>query len=86
MLLFIISFKIFLETIVGVNKYRLDHEDAVEVLAIDNTKVRESQINRLKKIRETRDTAKVTVQKTLKTSMLLEPTMFILKFFDDYIG
>ena len=76
----IISFKICSETIVGVNKYRLDHEDAVEVLAIDNTKVRESQINRLKKIRETRDTAKVTVQKTLKTSMLLELTMFIIKF------
>lgn len=43
------------EVIVGVNKYRLQEEELVDVLAIDNTKVRESQSARLKKIRETRD-------------------------------
>ncbi|XP_029641836.1 methylmalonyl-CoA mutase, mitochondrial isoform X1 [Octopus sinensis] len=43
------------EVIVGVNKYRLKEEDTVDVLAIDNTKVLESQINRLKMVRETRD-------------------------------
>lgn len=33
-----------LEIIVGVNKYRLDKEETVEVLAIDNTAVRNSQV------------------------------------------
>ena len=32
------------ETIVGINKYRLDHEDPIETLEVDNTAVRESQI------------------------------------------
>ena len=45
--------------IVGVNKYRLKEEELVDVLAIDNTKVRESQAARLKKIRETRDSQNV---------------------------
>ncbi|ESO10878.1 hypothetical protein HELRODRAFT_97089 [Helobdella robusta] len=47
------------ETIVGVNKYRPAKPEYVEVLTIDNTKVREQQIARLKHIRETRDNAKV---------------------------
>ena len=38
------------EVIVGINKYQLDHEDMVEVLAIDNEAVREKQIARLKKV------------------------------------
>ena len=33
------------EVIVGVNKYRLPKEDLVEVLSIDNTAVRESQVH-----------------------------------------
>lgn len=47
------------ETIVGLNKYRLDHEEALDILAIDNTAVREAQIKKLKKLRENRDNAKV---------------------------
>ncbi|KAM9356239.1 methylmalonyl-CoA mutase, mitochondrial [Pholidichthys leucotaenia] len=43
------------EVIVGVNKYRLEKEETVEVLAIDNTIVRQKQIEKLKKIRESRD-------------------------------
>ncbi|MEM6376200.1 MAG: methylmalonyl-CoA mutase family protein, partial [Pseudomonadota bacterium] len=43
------------EVIVGVNKYRLDQEDPIDLLDIDNTAVRESQIKRLDKIRATRD-------------------------------
>ncbi|KAJ8275405.1 hypothetical protein COCON_G00100300 [Conger conger] len=43
------------EVIVGVNKYRLDKEESVEVLAIDNTAVRNKQIEKLKRVRETRD-------------------------------
>jgi methylmalonyl-CoA mutase len=33
------------ETIVGVNKYGLENEEDVDVLFVDNTKVRESQIS-----------------------------------------
>lgn len=43
------------ETIVGVNKYRLDKEDPIEILEVDNEKVRELQIERLRKLREERD-------------------------------
>ena len=43
------------EVIVGVNKYRPANPERVEVLDIDNTAVRESQIARLKRVRETRD-------------------------------
>uniref|UniRef100_A0A8C9RHN5 Methylmalonyl-CoA mutase, mitochondrial n=1 Tax=Scleropages formosus TaxID=113540 RepID=A0A8C9RHN5_SCLFO len=43
------------EVIVGVNKYRLEKEESVEVLAIDNTSVRNKQIEKLKKVRESRD-------------------------------
>ena len=44
------------ETIVGVNKYRLEKEETnFDVLKIDNSKVRESQINRINSIRASRD-------------------------------
>ncbi|WP_372615153.1 methylmalonyl-CoA mutase [Aquicoccus sp.] len=45
------------EVIVGVNKYRKDKEDPIDILDVDNVKVRESQIARLEKIRATRDDA-----------------------------
>ncbi len=47
------------ETIVGVNKYRLDQEDPIEILEVDNTSVRISQIERLNKLKAERDNAKV---------------------------
>ena len=47
------------DVIVGVNKYRLDKADPIEILEVDNVKVREQQIARLKQIRATRDGAKV---------------------------
>ncbi|MEK7346476.1 MAG: methylmalonyl-CoA mutase [Pseudomonadota bacterium] len=47
------------DVIVGVNKYKLAKEDAMDSLSIDNVKVRDGQIERLKHIRATRDTAKV---------------------------
>ncbi|RVT54047.1 methylmalonyl-CoA mutase [Rubrivivax albus] len=47
------------DVIVGVNKYKLQQQDAVEILEVDNVKVREAQIARLEKIKATRDTAKV---------------------------
>ncbi len=45
------------EVIVGVNKYRLAEEDPIDILDIDNSAVRLSQIARLEKIRATRDGA-----------------------------
>ncbi|HMG50327.1 MAG TPA: methylmalonyl-CoA mutase [Inquilinus sp.] len=45
------------QTIVGVNKYVPEKPDHVEVLAIDNSAVRDSQVARLKQIRATRDDA-----------------------------
>ena len=46
------------DVIVGVNKYRLASEDQLETLEVDNHAVREGQIARLKRVRETRDEAK----------------------------
>ncbi|MHA1597930.1 MAG: methylmalonyl-CoA mutase [Alphaproteobacteria bacterium] len=43
------------ETVIGVNKYALDDEAPIDTLEIDNDAVREAQITRLKKIRESRD-------------------------------
>jgi methylmalonyl-CoA mutase len=43
------------ETIVGVNKYHPDHEDPFDILEVDNTAVRDSQIRRLRQIRATRN-------------------------------
>lgn len=47
------------EKIVGVNLYRLGTEAKMDILEVDNTSVREQQVNRLKAIRESRDTEKV---------------------------
>lgn len=46
------------ETIVGVNKYRLDKEDPIDILDVDNTAVREEQVAQLKKLRAERDNAR----------------------------
>ncbi len=43
------------ETIVGVNKYRLEKEDPIEILEVDNTAVRLSQIKRLQHIKQNRN-------------------------------
>ena len=48
------------DVIVGVNKYKLNTEDAVDILQIDNVKVRDGQIERLKIIKSQRDTTAVT--------------------------
>ena len=45
------------EVVVGVNKYRKDREDPIDILDVDNVKVRASQIARLDRIRATRDEA-----------------------------
>jgi len=45
------------QVIVGVNKYRLQKEDKIDILDVDNVAVREAQIARLENIRSTRDQA-----------------------------
>ena len=47
------------DKIIGINEYRLEHEDPIEILDVDNTKVRESQIARLKDLRAHRNEAAV---------------------------
>jgi methylmalonyl-CoA mutase len=48
------------DVIVGVNKYKLETEDAIDTLSIDNVAVRENQVARLKDIRASRDSAAVS--------------------------
>ncbi len=43
------------EVVVGVNKYRPTREDHIEILDVDNIKVREAQVARLERVRATRD-------------------------------
>jgi methylmalonyl-CoA mutase len=47
------------DIIVGVNRYQLEKEDPIDILEVDNTKVRESQLKRLKVLRETRNPERV---------------------------
>ena len=47
------------DIIVGVNKYRLDKEDPLQILDVDNDMVRKQQIERLNQIKATRDNDKV---------------------------
>jgi methylmalonyl-CoA mutase len=52
------------QIIIGVNKYRLEKEDPIDILEVDNTAVREQQIARLQEVRNRRDEA--AVQKALE--------------------
>ncbi|MFC4769701.1 methylmalonyl-CoA mutase [Effusibacillus consociatus] len=47
------------EAIIGVNKFRLEKEDPLDILEVDNSAVREAQIKRLKELRANRDKARV---------------------------
>ena len=47
------------DTIVGVNKYRLDKEDPIDTLEVDNSAVRAAQLARLEQLRKNRDENKV---------------------------
>lgn len=51
------------EIIIGVNKYRLEQEDAIDILNIDNTVVRQKQMERLDKVKANRN--EKAVQKAL---------------------
>ena len=47
------------DIIVGVNQYRLEKEDPIDILEVDNTAVRQSQLDRLAQVRKERDPKKV---------------------------
>ena len=47
------------QTIVGTNKYRLEKEDPIDILEVDNTAVREAQIRRLQELKANRNQAEV---------------------------
>jgi methylmalonyl-CoA mutase len=48
------------DIIVGLNKYKPDRDDPVDILEVDNTAVREAQVRRLNKLKAERDNGKVT--------------------------
>ena len=60
------------DSIVGVNKYRLEKEDPLQILDVDNQMVRRQQIEQLEKIKASRDTEKV--QLSLKKLTLCAQT------------
>ncbi|MDX9696198.1 MAG: methylmalonyl-CoA mutase [Bacteroidales bacterium] len=47
------------DTIVGINKYRLEKEDPIDILDVDNTAVREAQLKRLAKLKAERNNTEV---------------------------
>lgn len=51
------------QTIIGINKYRLEHEDPIDILEVDNTSVLNQQVESLKQLRANRD--EKAVQKAL---------------------
>jgi methylmalonyl-CoA mutase len=48
------------EVIIGVNRYRLEEEEQLEILNIDNTAVRTMQLEKLKKLKDSRDEKEVS--------------------------
>lgn len=58
------------ETIVGVNKYKLDKEEPIDILEVDNEKVRKTQIKRLERLRSERneDEVQATLQAITKAA------------------
>jgi methylmalonyl-CoA mutase len=60
------------DIIVGVNKYRLEKEDPLQILDVDNQMVRRQQIEQLKRIKASRETEKV--QNSLKKLTLCAQT------------
>ncbi len=68
------------DSIIGVNKYRLKKEDPLQILDVDNQKVRAAQIERLKHIKKTRDKQKVkqTLLKLTKSAKTGEENLLAL--------
>ncbi len=62
------------QTIVGINKYRLDHEDPIDILEIDNTEVRKEQCARLEQLRAGRDEEAVKAALAEITEVVKDPS------------
>ena len=60
------------QKIIGINEYRLEHEDPIDILEIDNTAVREQQVARLAELRANRDEAAVQAALNEITGALLQ--------------
>ena len=67
------------DVIVGVNKYKLDKEELVDVLVIDNDKVRDNQIERLNSIKASRDSKKVAAALEALTKAAADQTGNLLE-------
>jgi methylmalonyl-CoA mutase len=67
------------DTIVGVNKYRLEEETPMDILSIDNNDVRQQQINRLTKLKANRNAAEVEESLNTITKAATEGTGNILE-------
>ncbi len=68
-----------LDKIVGVNKYKLEKEDPLEILDVDNSMVRESQVKRLIELRANRDNAAVKAALTAITDAARNKTGNLLE-------
>jgi methylmalonyl-CoA mutase len=62
------------QTIVGINKYRLDHEDPIDILEVDNTEVRKEQCARLEDLKAHRDEAAVKAALAEITEVVKDPS------------
>ncbi|MEB3702669.1 Methylmalonyl-CoA mutase [Candidatus Bealeia paramacronuclearis] len=67
------------DVIVGVNKYQSPHEDNLEILDIDATQVRDAQIERLRKIKSTRDSKAVEASLKQLRKTARDPSQNILE-------
>jgi methylmalonyl-CoA mutase len=61
------------QTVIGVNQYRPDGEDAIDVLKVDNSAVRQLQIDKLRRLRAERDPAAVEAALAALTRAAGEP-------------
>ncbi len=61
------------QTVIGVNKYQPDGEDSIDVLKVDNSAVRQLQIDRLRRLRAERDPAAVVAALNALTRAAGEP-------------
>ena len=62
------------QTIVGINKFRLDHEDPIDILEVDNTEVRKEQIARLEDLKKGRDEEAVKKALAAITEAVKDPS------------
>jgi methylmalonyl-CoA mutase len=62
------------QTVIGVNKYRLGDEDAIDVLKVDNSAVRQLQIDKLSRLRAERDPAAVAATLAALTQAATDTT------------